>query len=86
MDWPWGLEALPLLDTLFRTSCIAALAAGLASLAQSGGVGRAAAVADLAIGGTVFAVISLSLIFAVGDEVVRGAFRGFLARLRKRAS
>lgn len=81
-----GLEALPLLATLFRTGCIAAAAALAASLAQSGGEGlegRAAAALDLAIGGTAFALVSLPLIFAVGDDALRRAFRSWAVRLRQ---
>ena len=69
-------------EALGRSLVVAAPAAWAANWVQAGGVGRLAAATDLALGGLVFAVISVAGVFAWGDAATRAVFRSVAARLR----
>ena len=85
--WLHGAPRLvPLLGTFGRSLLAALPAAGLAWLAtgfaaaHAGLAGTAGALLEVALGGAVFALCALPLMFAVGDEPARQTLRGLWRR------
>jgi len=82
--WRFGGPALtPLLGSALRAGAVAVVAAVAAGWVQAGGLSKAAALVDLALGGAVFAAVALAGVFTVGDAPTRQAVRRILARLRR---
>ncbi len=72
-----------LASTAARATAIAAVAWLAADFVQLGQPGRTGAFVDLALGGSAIAVVALLGVRVLGDEAMREAGRGLIARLRR---
>jgi putative peptidoglycan lipid II flippase len=82
--WYAGPPLAPIAGTVARAIAISAAAAGAAAVVPPLGEGRLGALVDLALGGAVFAIVSLVGLWIAGDEAQRGALRTVLRRLTRR--